>query len=78
MTERELLARLVYEAMRFALWAAGEGICAQRGEPTEDPENFLYDYSLAMGIDDWEGLPAVARDAVLNAPVSTSPERGNG
>jgi hypothetical protein len=69
MSDREHLAKLVYEAMRFALWAAGQGICAERGEPTEDPEDFLYDYSLAMGIDACEGLAEVARDAILD-PVS--------
>ncbi|GAC1587785.1 MAG: hypothetical protein NVS3B5_21150 [Sphingomicrobium sp.] len=72
MTDREHLAKRVYEAMRFALWAAGEGIGTARCEPTDDPEDFLYDYSLAVGIDDWDGLPAVARDAILNAVGGSS------
>jgi hypothetical protein len=63
------LAKLVYEAMRFAVWAAGQGLMAQKGEPTLDPEDFLFDYSKAMDIDDWDGLPEVARDAVMNAPA---------
>jgi len=63
-SEREALAKLVYEAMRFAIWAAGQGIMAERG--TLDPEDFLFDYSKAMDVDDWDGLAEVARDAVLH------------
>lgn len=66
--ERDHLATLVYEAMRFAIWAAGQGIMAERGEPTLDPEDFLFDYSKAMDVDDWEGLAEVARDAITARP----------
>jgi hypothetical protein len=69
MSEREALAKLVYEAMRFAIWAAGQGIMAEGGESTLDPEDFLFDYSSAMDVEDWDGLAEVARDAILNAPV---------
>lgn len=55
MTPRE---KLVYEALRFSVWAAGEGIGPVRGEPAESPEDFLYDYSVATGDQDWEMLPS--------------------
>jgi hypothetical protein len=68
MTERERaqLAKMVYEAVRFSIWAAGQGICPVRGEDAESPEDFLYDYSIATDIDDWDGLHIVARDAMLS------------
>ncbi len=74
MTDREkaLLAALVYEAVRFSVWAAGQGIMAERGEPTLDPEDFLFDYCKALDVDDWDGLPAVARDAVLSISSTRS------
>jgi hypothetical protein len=77
MTEREraLLAKLVFESMRFSIWAAGQGIMAERGEPTLDPEDFLFDHAKAMDIDDWDGLAEVARDAIMSCPIS-SRDRG--
>lgn len=68
--ERALLAKMVYEAVRFSLWAAGEGLAPQRGEDAEAPEDFLFDYSTAIGSDDWDGLATVARDAVLYSEPS--------
>jgi hypothetical protein len=69
MTEQEkaALVRMVYEAMRFALWGAGEGLCPARGEPAESPEDFLYDYSIATDVDDWDGLPEFVRDTLKSA-----------
>lgn len=57
MTEREAMIEMVYEAMRFATWAAGQGICPVEGEPCKAPEDFLYEYSLRIDIDDWDALP---------------------
>jgi hypothetical protein len=66
--ETELLATLVYESMRFSIWAAGQGLMAAKGEPTLDPEDFLFDYSKAMDVDDWDGLAEVARDHIRAVP----------
>lgn len=66
MTERQAMLEMVYEAMRFALWAAGEGICPAPGEPAKSPEDFLYEYSLRMDVDDWDGLPEYVRSSFTN------------
>ena len=77
--ERALLAKLVYESVRFANWAAGQGICPVEGEPAMSPEDFLFEYSTALDIDDWDGLEVVARDAILaGASTYTNGERDNG
>jgi len=65
-SDRALLATLVHDAMRFAIWAAGQGIMPDEGEPARGPEDFLYEYSCAMDVDDWEGLAEVARDALID------------
>lgn len=65
--ERELLAKMVYEAVRFSLWAAGEGLSPVKGEPAFAPEDFLFDYSQATGLEDWDGLPSVAKEAILSS-----------
>lgn len=49
-------AALIREAIRFANWAAGEGICPIAGEPATAPEEFLFDYSMATGDEEWETL----------------------
>jgi hypothetical protein len=68
--ERAILGKVVFEAVRFSLWAAGEGICPQRGENAESPEDFLFDYSNQMDIDDWDWLPFVAQLAILALPLA--------
>lgn len=45
---------LIVEALRFAVWAAGEGIAPQ---DVTGPEDFLFDYSTATGDEDWDTLP---------------------
>lgn len=64
----ELLATLVYESMRFSIWAAGQGFMPDEGEPAQGPEDFLYEYACALEIDDWEGLAEVARDHIRAVP----------
>ena len=54
--ERAAMAAMIYEAVRFSLWAAGEGICPAPGENAVAPEDFLFEYSKAVDIDDWDGL----------------------
>lgn len=68
--ERAALAKMVYEAVRFSLWAAGQGICPDRSDDADAPEDFLFAYSSAVDIEEWEGLPDVARDAMIANSVS--------
>ena len=68
--ERAAMAAMVYEAVRFALWSAGQGICPAPGEDAVAPEDFLFEYSKQVDVDDWEGLQFVARDAVASAVAS--------
>lgn len=61
MTAADIIARepeqeLVYQALRFAYWAAGEGIRPVDYEKVPGPEDFLFDYSKATGDEDWETL----------------------
>ncbi|MDE5451294.1 hypothetical protein GWE18_00185 [Bradyrhizobium sp. CSA112] len=55
--EREATLSFIYEALRFALWAAGEGICPAPGELATAPEDFLFEYTNAIDGDDWDGVP---------------------
>lgn len=55
MTEHEIA--LIYEALRFAIWAAGEGLCPAPGELATAPEDFLFEYSKVIDADDWDGIP---------------------
>ncbi|HWW62018.1 MAG TPA: hypothetical protein VN181_11675 [Thermoanaerobaculia bacterium] len=48
------------------------GMC----EPAQEPEDFLYEYSCALEIDDWEGIAEVARDAVLETVSRSSADSG--
>ena len=61
--EREALVVMLSEAVRFASWAAGEGICPVEGQPARAPEDFLMEYSDATGEEEWETmadrLPAI-------------------
>lgn len=65
--EKAALVSTVYEAMRFALWAAGQGIFPEAGEPAVAPEDFLFEYSKAVDVDDWDGLPELFRDEIKSA-----------
>lgn len=53
---------LVYEALRFANFAAGEGICPASEDDARDPALFLSDYTDQTGDDDWDALAARIRD----------------
>ena len=64
--ERAAMAAMIYEAVRFSLWAAGEGICPAPGENAVAPEDFIFEYSKAVDIDDWDGLHIFARDMFLS------------
>ncbi len=68
--DKQLLATMVYEAVRFSSWAVGEGITPVAGEPAKDPGEFISDYVTAIDGDDYAGLAEVARDAISGAPPS--------
>lgn len=70
MSDGEALAKMVYEAVRFANWAAGEGFFPAAGENAADPADFLSDFingSEHLDGDDWDRLPQLAKSAVLDA-----------
>lgn len=46
---------LAYEAMRFFVWAAGEGICPVEGEPAVSPEEALCEFACASGDENYDG-----------------------
>lgn len=60
--EARAWAEMIYQSVRFANWAAGQGICPVEGEPAEAPDEFLMAFSDATGFEDWEGLDVGARD----------------
>lgn len=58
---------LIREAIRFANWGAGQGLCPGAEEGISGPEDFLFEYSCKSGDEDWETLAdrvsAALRDA---------------
>ena len=53
---RSPLEELVFQSVRFADWAAGEGICPLASEGVEEPADFLFAYSRASGDEEWETM----------------------
>lgn len=48
--------RLIYKALLFANWAAGEGLEPAESEGVEGPETFLLEYSMATDDEDWDTI----------------------
>lgn len=71
----EARIEVIREALRFADWAAGQGICPVEGEPCRAPEEFLWDYSVAEGIEDWEPI-AEETASLLRSLQSEEPSNG--
>lgn len=67
------LVTMLVEAVRFASWAAGQGLCPVEGEPARAPEDFLFDYSTATGETDWETM--ADRLPALLAPRQLQPSK---
>lgn len=63
-TDMRAIPDLVYEALRFANFAAGEGICPDSDDDGRDPALFLSEYTDQTGDDDWDALPGKIRDAI--------------
>jgi len=62
------LETLIYESVRFANWAAGEGISPSTGENATAPEDFLFEFCRdEMDDPDWDRLPEVVI-RLLRAP----------
>ena len=47
---------MIFEAIRFANWAAGEGIVPVKEQPARSPGEFLMDYAEATGDEDFETI----------------------
>lgn len=47
---------LIRNAIRFANWAAGEGLCPADDQGVLGPEDFLFAYSIATGDEEWATL----------------------
>lgn len=71
---------LVYEALRFALWAAGEGLCPAPHELAKAPEDFLFEYSERTGGSFWEGIPEAVTAEIfdVDATALSSHHRSTG
>lgn len=52
----EAWRRMIVECVRFAVWAAGEGLTPAASEPAEGPEDFLFEFSKQTGFEDWDDL----------------------
>lgn len=45
---------LIYEALRFYFWAAGQGISPDSTEACLEPEEGFWQYTLRTGDEEWE------------------------
>jgi len=54
MTERNADPELIYQALRFYFWAAGEGICPIDTDAALEPEEGFWQYGERTGDGDWE------------------------
>lgn len=74
--------QVIRDALRFADWAAGEGISPVAGQPAGDPAEFLSAYTDATGDDDWASLPdrimARAEPIAREALALLDSEKGEG
>ena len=56
MTKLTAERALIRNAIRFANWAAGEGLCPADDQGVPAPEDFLFAYSTATGDEEWDTL----------------------
>ena len=54
---------LIYQALRFYFWAAGEGICPVHSDAALEPEEGFWQYGLRTGDHDWETVAQRYRDS---------------
>lgn len=74
--ELRALHTVALEALRWANWCAGQGICAIESEGVRAPEDFLMDYSDATGDEDWETAPE--RIAERIRALASQPQKEDG
>ncbi|MES3054881.1 hypothetical protein O6V14_04495 [Sphingomonas faeni] len=67
---------LIYQALRFLFWAAGEGISPINTDDTLEPEEALWQHSLRTGDEDWETLAERYRAANPATPTSETDQLG--
>jgi len=84
-TAREIA--LVRDALRFFVWAAGEGLSPAEDDVPE-PETTLFEYAVATGNEDWDNYPDTVTTALTAAyargiedtrqwqPIETAPKDG--
>tara|TARA_R110000851_G_scaffold167004_1_gene312589 strand:- start:336 stop:569 length:234 start_codon:yes stop_codon:yes gene_type:complete len=73
---RTPVEKLIYEAVKFAYWAAGQGICPVDEEGASAPDEFLMRYSDETGDEDWETL-AFRLSREPTTTHSKEPDHGN-
>ena len=73
--QAEAWIEMIYQSVRFASWAGGQGICPADGEPATAPDEFLMAFSTAIDFEDWESLPERTR-ALLAAALRAMKEEG--
>lgn len=70
------LLTMLWHAVRFSNWAAGEGQCPNEDQGVRAPDEFLFDYSNATDEEDWETLadrlPQILADRASRALPSTA------
>jgi carbonic anhydrase len=63
-------AELIFQALRFFFWAAGQGISPVDGEDAAEPEECLWQYGLRTGDEHWETVAERYRaTAQSSAPI---------
>lgn len=60
---------MVYQALRFLFWAAGEGFSPINKDDGPDPEDVFWQYSLRTGDEDWETLAERYRASRTTPPA---------
>ncbi len=66
---------LIYEAMRFFVWGAGEGLSPLAADQATEPEQALFEYACATGDEDYDGYPDRFR-TLLTKQAKTDGEVG--
>lgn len=71
------LSELIRRSIKFANWAAGEGICPVAQSEELNPDEFLFAYASATDDTDWETLAdRVAAHVESAPPLSPDTQEG--
>lgn len=66
-------SELIYEALRFYFWAAGEGISPNADQDCLEPDEGFWQFSLRTNDNDWETIAARYRASALPTPPQEQP-----